>query len=36
MFAVSTTNHNIKQHRERTYNPSIEARSRNYFAVENQ
>jgi hypothetical protein len=36
MFTVSTTNHNIKQYRQLTCNPSIEASSRNYFAVENQ
>jgi hypothetical protein len=34
MFTVSITNRNIKQYRQRMYNPSIEARSRNHFAVE--
>ena len=34
MFTVFTINHNIKQYKQRTFNPNIEAHSRNHFAVE--
>jgi hypothetical protein len=36
MLSVCTTNLNMNQYRKCTYNPNIEARSRNYFAVEKQ